>query len=320
MRGSYKVRVSSQCGLKPVLSSLFSSSSSPGGPLIRRLVALEHLLGILDILLPDALVHGLQRLGREPVQGHLVDPRLNLAQPLLLERDVVPHALRVPLDARLALVDPLDPLIGLRLLFFLLLLRLAAPQHLLRLIPRLRVLERHDAPAQVLALVVAAREEALDQVEVLDDLGVAAVLALVLVEEGLLVGVEAQLVQVAEAELERLLDAVQAPHRPVPRQDFDVAELLLRVPVAPVAVGGRGAELGGAFDLLLVDLAVVVSVLLLFFVRLLLGGCGSGRRGVLFLGGTAGLDRGRVGAGGGLGRWHLLLTLGRLHRGRLAPL
>ncbi|KAK8063271.1 hypothetical protein PG996_007923 [Apiospora saccharicola] len=277
------------------------------GTLIWSLVALENLFSILEILLLDALVNRLQIRGREPVRRHLVDPRLNLPQPLLLERNISPHTLRIPLDARIALSDvvfegrdaakdldqPLDQLIGFRLVL-LLLLGLTAPQDLLRLLPRLRIFAVHDAATQVLALVVAAPEQALDQVEVLDDLRVAAVLALLLVQKRFLVGVEALLVQVAEPELERLFEPGEAAQRLVARGDLDVAELLLRVPVAPVAVGRRGAEFGGVHHLLLVDLSVLLVRVLFVFLRLLsrflLGRSRRRRTSVFFLGGTAALE------------------------------
>ncbi|KAK8062227.1 hypothetical protein PG997_014324 [Apiospora hydei] len=240
--------------LATILTLLFLLFS---GTLIRSLGAREHLLGILDVLLLDRLLDRLEGLGRELIHGHLVHPRLDVALPLLLERDIGPHPLRVLRHARLALADVvlegrdtaqdldqgLNPLIDRRPLFLSLFLRRLLPaagaEDQLRLVPGLGVLERQDAAPEVLALVVAAAEEALDQVEVVDDLGVAPVLALLDVEEGLLVAQGA-----------------------VPLGDLDVPELLLGVLVAPVAVGGRGVELGCVFDLLLVDLLGVLVGLL----------------------------------------------------------
>ncbi|KAK8030110.1 hypothetical protein PG993_011401 [Apiospora rasikravindrae] len=283
------------------------------GTLIRSLGARENLLGILDILLLNILLDRLEGLGREPIQGYFVHPRLDVALPLLLERDIGTHALRVLRHARLALTDVvleggdaaedldqgLNPLIdhsSLVLLFRRLLPAAGAEDHL-RLVPGLRVLERQDAPAEVLTLVVAAAEEALDQVEVLDDLRVAAVLALLDVEEGLFVRVEAPLVQIFELRLDGLLDPVEVAQRTLPLGDLEVPELLFGVLVAPVAVGRRGAEPGGALDLLLVD-----------------------RLGVLFglLGlGVSALESGGIGPGSGSG---LLLTLWLLLRSWLALL
>ncbi|KAK8859152.1 hypothetical protein PGQ11_009886 [Apiospora arundinis] len=250
------------------------------GTLIRRLGARKHVLGVLDVLVPDVARDGLERLGREPAERHLVAPRRDRALPLLLEQEVGAHALRLPLDADRQVVDveleigdgaeDRDQGLGSRvdfrfccccritslsLLFWCLLLLLSLlPRDRRCLVPELGVLERQDAPPEIFALVVALPDEALDPVEVLDDVRVAAVLALFRVEELLLVLGEAVDVQLAEARLDVFLDLVQPAQRALAVPDLGVAELLFRVLVAPVAEGGRRAELGGALDLLFGDL------------------------------------------------------------------
>ncbi|KAK7995554.1 hypothetical protein PG990_014327 [Apiospora arundinis] len=250
------------------------------GTLIRRLGAREHVLGVPDVLVPDVARDGLERLGREPVERHLVAPRRHRALPLLLEQDVGADALRLPLDPDRQVVDvelevgdgaeDRDQGLGSRvdfrfccccritslsLLFWCLLLLLSLlPRDRRCLVPELGVLERQDAPPEIFALVVALPDEALDPVEVLDDVRVAAVLALFRVEELLLVLGEAVDVQLAEARLDVFLDLVQPAQRALAVPDLGVAELLFRVLVAPVAEGGRRAELGGALDLLFGDL------------------------------------------------------------------
>ncbi|KAK6836861.1 hypothetical protein PG987_007356 [Apiospora arundinis] len=249
------------------------------GTLIRRLGAREHVLGVPDVLVPDVARDGLERLGREPVERHLVAPRRDRALPLLLEQDVGAHPLRLPLDADRQVVDVelevgygaedrdqgLGSWVGfwlccccfvsLFLLFWcLLLLLLFLPLDHRRFVPELGVLERQDAPPEVLALVVALPDQALDAVEVLDDIRVAAILPLFHVEELLFVLSEGVDVQLAEARLDVLLDLVEPSQRALAVPDLGVTKFLFRVLVAPVAEGGRRAELGGALDLLFGDL------------------------------------------------------------------
>ncbi|KAK7993328.1 hypothetical protein PG989_006709 [Apiospora arundinis] len=210
--------------------------------LIWRLGARKHVLGVLDVLVPDVARDGLERLGREPVERHLVAPRRDRALPLLLEQDVGAHALRLPLDADRQVVD-VELEVGD-----------GAEDRDQGLGSRLGVLERQDAPPEIFALVVALPDQALDAVEVLDDIRVAAILPLFYVEELLFVLGEGVDVQLAEARLDVLLDLVEPAQRALAVPDLGVTKLLFRVLVAPVAEGGRRAELGGALDLLFGDL------------------------------------------------------------------